>query len=353
MNIYIDGVKYQTPNFEPGINYLQTHTTDFGTNVSAALAAWRLDKRYGLGEPGPGFLNVTTSGTTGYPMRISHSRDTIEQVVESNIKMLGLDRKSRIMSLYSPRGIAFTVLSLYIAEKLGCDLYIESFKGLSYIDRVNQIRPTHTLILPNIWKILHHHQRWHHIDFSSCDTLITGSDFTPVGMLEELKQHGAQRVYNVYGSTEVPPMVLISEEENTYSGQSVPQGCDVQIINGELVCRWSTQDHWWISGDCVEGDMTRFVMNGRSKNMFKQDHLRVYPEQIEKAAVNAGAEMALCQQVNTHCVLYYTGDIQNLPDFIGSFSHVPRFRVHRVKDIKVDNNLKKIIRTQSFDDQAA
>ena len=352
MNLYINGeqldnraieiIKRQDPE------YIDVYTTDWKPNVYGALHAWANNTGYGLGDEGPGFLNVTTSGTTGHPQRIAHSRETIEQVVDSNIKLLNLHKDSRIVSLYSPRGIAFTVLSLYIAEKLNCNLYIESFNGLNYIDRINTLRPSHTLILPNIWKTLHNHPRWQEINYSSCDTLITGSDFTPEGMLDELRQHGPRKVYNVYGSTEVPPIVLYSEEENTYTADSVPDGCEVRIDNSQIACKWSSQTEWWTSGDCVEGDINRFTLNGRVPNMFKQNNIRVYPEQVEKAAVAAGAELALCQQVNNQCVLHYTGKISNIDEFQDKFNYIPRFRLKPVNEIKVDDNLKKIIRTQTF-----
>ena len=347
MSIYINGVLFDG-NVSSQANYMAVNSTDYTENVTGALTAWRSNTGYGLGEPGPGFVNVTTSGTTGYPLRVSHSRETIEQIVESNIKVLNLSRSSRIVSLYSPKGIAFTILSLYIAERLGCDLFIESFTGLNYVDRINLLQPTHTLILPNIWKTLSRHPKWDTIDLKNCDTAITGSDFTPAGMLNELRQHGARKVYNVYGSTEVPPIVLVSEEENTYSANNVPDGCEVKLEGDQIACRWSTQKDWWISGDCVEGNLDQFVFKGRKNNMFKQNLVRVYPEQIEKLAVLFGADLALCQQVDNHCVLHYTGTINDIAKIKEELSYIPRLRLQQVNEIKLDNNLKKIIRTQTF-----
>jgi acyl-coenzyme A synthetase/AMP-(fatty) acid ligase len=291
---------------------------------------------------------LSTSGTTGFPQQIGHSRETIEQVIDSNIKILNLDKNSKILSYYSPKGIAFSVLSVYIALKLGCELYIETFRGIDYINRVHKIRPTHTLLLPNIWKTLHKHRDWKSLDYSSVNTLITGSDFTPSGMLDELREHRPTKVYNVYGSTEVPPIVLYSEEENTYTKDSIASGIELDIINNQICCKWSSQPNTWISGDCVIGDINRFTLNGRLHNMFKQDNVRVYPEQIEQAAVAAGADLALCQQIENQCVLHYTGTIHNIAEFVEKYKHIPRFRLRAVEKIQLDDNLKKIIRTQTF-----
>lgn len=321
---------------------------DWEQNVLKLLHNWYWGSGYSYGYRGDKFLNLSTSGTTGFPQHIGHTKETIEQAVDANIKILGLDKNSKILSYYSPRGIAFSVLSVYLALKLDCELYIETFRGIDYVNRVHDIRPTHTLLLPNVWKTLHKHERWKTLDYSSCETVITGSDFTPEGMLDELREHGAGKVYNVYGSTEVPPIVLYSEEENTYTADSIAPGAELDIVNNQISCKWSSQPNIWISGDCVEGDRNRFTLNGRVPNMFKQDTVRVYPEQVEKAAVAAGAELALCQQVGNHCVLHYTGNIADMAGFVEQHRYIPRFRLRAVDEIAVDDNLKKIIRTQTF-----
>lgn len=352
MKIFVDGQeisKHWISDYTTtSPNDCYSNKPDWEQNILKLLNNWHWNNGYSYGYKGNKFLNLSTSGTTGFPQHIGHSRETIEQVVESNIKILNLDKNSKILSYYSPRGIAFSVLSVYLALKLDCELYIETFKGIDYINRVHEIRPTHTLLLPNVWKTLHRHANWKKLDYSSVDTLITGSDFTPSGMLDELREHNPNKVYNVYGSTEVPPVVLYSEEENIYTKDNIASGVELDIVDGQLCCKWSSQSSMWMSGDCVSGDLNKFVLTGRKHNMFKQDTIRVYPEQIEKAAVAAGAELALCQQVGNQCVLYYTGNINDMRLFVDQHRYIPRFRLKAVNEIKIDDNLKKIIRTQTF-----
>lgn len=352
MKIFIDGEKISEQYVKDYVTSspidCYSNRLDWEQNVLKLLNNWYWQNGYSYGHKGSKFLNLSTSGTTGFPQRIEHSQETIEQVVDSNIKILNLDKNSKILSYYSPKGIAFSVLSVYIALKLDCELYIETFKGIDYINRVHKIRPTHTLILPNVWKTLHKHNNWKKLDYSSVDTLITGSDFTPSGMLDELREHRPNKVYNVYGSTEVPPVVLYSEEENTYTKDSIAPGVELDIVDGQIHCRWSSQSDMWTSGDCVDGNCDRFTLNGRGHNMFKQDTVRVYPEQIEKSAVEAGADLALCQQAGNQCIVHYTGNLNNTKLFVDQHRHIPRFRLKAVNEIKVDDNLKKIIRTQTF-----
>lgn len=348
MKIFINGESLSLDLIKNNIVDNICYTSDYKTNVIASLYAWNNNGNYSVGFTGDKFLNLSTSGTTGHPVQINHTRETIEQVVDSNIKILDLNKNSKIVSYYSPKGIAFTTLAVYICAKLGCELHIETFNGNTYVDRINYLKPTHTLLLPNIWKILHKHKKWEKLDLSSVDKLITGSDFTPNGMLDELRNHGPNKVYNVYGSTEVPPIVLYSEEENVYTKNSIAPGIELDIIDGQIACKWSSQNSMWLSGDCVQGDINRFTLNGRIKNMFKQDTVRVYPEQLEIDAVKLGADLALCQQINNKCVLYYTGNIDNKNILYQKFSYIPRFIIKQVDEIKTDDNLKKIIRTQTL-----
>lgn len=345
MKIFINGEPLSL-DFANNANTI--YNADYKENVIAALSAWNTGSTYSFGYPGENFLNITTSGTTGHPIRVGHSRETIEQVVQSNIQILNLHKDSKILAYYSPKGIAFTTLSVFLCATLGCELYIEPFKGIDYVNTIHNIRPTHTLLLPNVWKTLYKHTRWNQLDYSSVETLITGSDFTPIGMLEELRNHNPGKVYNVYGSTEVPPIVLYSEEENIYSIDNKASGIDLKIEDSQIFCKWSSQNEYWKSGDCVEMFGLKFKLNGRMPNMFKQGNIRVYPEQIEKDAVAAGADLALCQQVNNQCMVYYTGHIKNMAKFVDQHRYIPRFRIKAVTEIKTDDNLKKIIRTQTL-----
>ena len=348
MNIFIDGqpITLQKDIFP---KHYVSNDLKWENNLLGILGAWYNDGSYSYGYKGTGFLNLSSSGTTGSPKKIHHSRDTVEQVVSSNVKHFGINKNSKILSYYSPRGIGFTVMAVYMAIIADCDVYIETFKGINIIDRINAIKPTHIpILLPNVWKTLHRHHRWKKLDLSSVDVVVTGSDYTPIGMLDELRTHGPAKVYNAYGSTEVPPIVFYSEQENTYTKTDIIKEIDIKIVDGELVCKWSSQNDWWHSGDLVIGDISKFTLCGRKNNMFKQDEIRIFPEDIEKQVIKAGAELVLCQQVGNKCVIHYTGQIDNVDQLHDSLSYVPRLRFKQVDDIKLDDNLRKIIRTQTF-----
>jgi acyl-coenzyme A synthetase/AMP-(fatty) acid ligase len=319
--IYIDGV-----------HYLDSDNDTLRSHIIDKIEDWT--------------VTVNTSGTTGHPKKVTHSKKVSQTISEYNAEWFGLKEQSRMLSLYSPRGIAFTVMSLYPSLIANSELYIETDVSAKFIDRVNQLRPTHGLILPNLWRVLHKHRNWKNLDLSSYEQCIVGSDYTAEGCLEDLKDKGAQSVYNVYGSTEVPPNVMTSSIPNTYTLDSNPH-VDIKIVDNEIHAKWKVQKDWWKSGDLVEETDNGYKLVGRKYNMFKLGEcgIRIYPEQVEKIAVSKGADLALCRLVNDKCTIYYTGNVIE-KEVLDMLDH--KARMIKVNEIKVDTNLRKIDRTQTF-----
>jgi len=294
-------------------------------------------------------LSVMTSGTTGNPKTVEHPHELLKQVVKSNIETFGHHKDSKLFSILNAKGIGYQTMMVYVAIETGCDLYIEDFDFRTYVDRLNTVKPTFMVIAPNIWRALHKRSKWQELDLSSMETCVMGGDFTPSGALDELRSHGARKVVNAYGSTEVPPCVMVSEEENVYSIDAACTNCMIAISDrNTLLCKWSAQEEWWDSEDLVEGELNVFTLKGRERNMFKQDIVRIYPEDIEKIATDNGAEISLCRQQGNYAILYFVGSMNT--EAVNALLHyVPRFRMKEVIEIKVDNNLRKIIRNQELE----
>ena len=104
-------------------------------------------------------VTVSSSGTTGIPKIFSHSSELMTDIAKYNVQYMNLNSKSVLLGLYSPRGIGFTSMALFLAQTSNCDLFIETTVD-HYVSRLLEIRPTHTLILPNVWKTWHKHKSW-------------------------------------------------------------------------------------------------------------------------------------------------------------------------------------------------
>ena len=61
---------------------------------------------------------------------------------------------------------------------------------------------------------------------------------------------------------------------------------------------------------------------------------------LRRQPVALGADLALCQQVRNRCVLHYTGSMDERA-VEERYMDIPRFRVKKVDEIKVDDKPKK------------
>tara|TARA_B100000131_G_scaffold320964_1_gene370416 strand:- start:2075 stop:3076 length:1002 start_codon:yes stop_codon:yes gene_type:complete len=330
MKIYIDGIEY-----------LESNNDIVRSAIINYLNDWN--------------ITVSTSGTTGEPKKYVHDAKLMRSIAEYNAEYLDLSSNSTILALYNPRGIGFTSMSLYLGAVTNCDVFYET-SAANYPDKIKEINPTYTLILPNVWKTWHRHKKWKSLDLSNLKHMQVGSDVTPNGLMEDLRAKGAQKVTTAYGSTEVPPIIMSTEKQDIYHFNNIHPQIDYKNINHddgtiEWACKWKGQSDYWHSGDLIEyTDDGEFFFAGRKHNMFKMENCgdRVYPEQIEKVATETGADLALCRKVASRCVLYYTGDM-NIKEF--SKTHKCAYEIDPIKvnEIKIDDNLRKVKRNQSFE----
>ncbi len=328
-----------------GIEYLESDNDRVRSAVIDYLENWT--------------VNVSTSGTTGEPKVLQHDAKLMIEIAEYNAEYLDLTSNSTMMSLYNPRGIGFTSMSLYPCAVANCDVFIETTVS-NYPDRLKEINPTHTLILPNVWKTWHRHKKWKELDLSNLKHMQVGSDVTPNGLMEDLRSKGAQKVTTAYGSTEVPPIIMSTEKQDIYHFNDIHPQIDYKNINHddgsiEWVCKWKNQKEYWHSGDLIEyTDDGEFYFAGRRHNMFKMENCgdRIYPEQIEKVAVDSGADLALCRKVRNECIVYYKGEM-NVQLFLKEHKCGYEIIPKKVQHIEVDDNLRKVKRNQEIVTSAA
>ena len=293
-------------------------------------------------------VTVSSSGTTGIPKIFSHSSELMTDIAKYNVQYMNLNSKSVLLGLYSPRGIGFTSMALLLAQISNCDLFIETTVD-HYVSRLLEIRPTHTLILPNVWKTWHKHKSWKKVDLSFIQHMQVGSDITPNHLMEDLRSKGAKRVDTAYGSSEVPPIIMSTELQDDYCYDDINPNIDFKIQDNEIVCKYKTQKDWWYSGDLVEQHTNGFKIVGRKYNMFKMDNCgdKVYPEQIEKLAIEEGVYRALCRKEKKSCKVYFTGEMKRKL-FLQNIRFPFEIETHKVQTIEVDDNLRKVKRNQEI-----
>ena len=174
-------------------------------------------------------------------------------ISEYNTEFMNLNSNSIMLNMYSPNSIAFNTLGIHPYMLTGCDLYIKtSIKN--YVEEMNDVRPTHTLILPLVYNRVDIDE----LDLSNCEQVLVGSDLTPDNALTFLRMAGAKSAYSVYGSNETPPIVAYTEADNHYRWKNVNPLVDIFIQDNKLNIKWKHIDKIWISDDLIEETYTGF-----------------------------------------------------------------------------------------------
>ena len=189
-----------------------------------------------------------------YRSAVINALETRPDIIsEYNTEFMKLNSNSVMLNMYSPNSVAFTTLGIHPYMLAGGDLYIKtSIKN--YVKEMNDIRPTHTLILPCVYNRVNIDE----LDLSNCEQVLVGSDLTPDNALTFLRMAGAKFAYSVYGSTTTPPIIAFTEADNHYRWENVNPLVDISIEDSKLNVRWKHNDKVWISDDLIEETHTGF-----------------------------------------------------------------------------------------------
>lgn len=174
-------------------------------------------------------------------------------VSEYNTEFMKVNSRSVMLNMYNPNSVAFTVLGIHPYMLAGGNLFIKT-SAKNYVKDLNCLKPTHTLILPNVYNRIDVDD----LDLSNCEQVLVGSDLTPDNSLTFLRMAGAKTAYSVYGSTKTPPIVAFTEADNHYRWENVNPNVDIKVVDNQLHIKWSHQDTWWISDDLIEETITGF-----------------------------------------------------------------------------------------------
>ena len=279
-------------------------------------------------------LTYTTSGTTGYPKTVPNKYETFRHAAEKMVEGFELDSNSVIFAILPKTSVGCPAVEILPAYLSGCEYHFSVFNPNEYIDQLMDIQPSCTIVLPSIWKSLSRTDAWKKVRFNGY--VSAGADIVPPEMFDDIRAKGGIP-RQIYGSTEVPPSLWISEDA-TYSGK-LNEGAEYYLSDeGELHIRWKTQETFWQSGDLFEETDKGLRMIGRKHNVFMYREKKYYPEGIEAQAVKQGATSALCR-LERKPMLYVTG--------VDNVDVDPAIVVRRVDELQ-KTPLGKILRKQEL-----
>ena len=285
-----------------------------------------------------------TSGSTGKPKKIVHSYELMKMVAEENCRYNNYDKYDYIVNMSLPSAsIGYPVLSVLPALISGCKLKVRAFNPYDYLDEIKEA--THAFILPAVYRVLKKTTKWITFNFTGM-TISCGADIVPEGIKDDVLSKGAIKFHHLYGSTEVPPAISDSEDENQI-GQNLSPLIEHYVEEKELFVKWNIQNQFWQSGDIVNDNLK---VVGRKKNILALNCSRIQPETIEKYILdNTNVNRCMLTVKKDKVWLYYDGDEdqKTIPPLVNEWYKDSPVYIKRVEKIKV-NKMNKIIRAATY-----
>lgn len=231
---------------------LHTESDTLRSLVNTFIDSWNHDKVQ---------LTCTTSGTTGPPKSITHTKDVLYQSSKQVVDWLHINKNTKIYLCLPSNTIAFYTILLIPAIIADAEIWIDDPVPSMIPYRLDEIKPNVTVVIPDIWKVLSRTKIWQRLDLSECQCVV-GSDFVPKEMMENIKDLNGIPIHS-YGATEVPPMMCYSKTSENLGEFS--KHLNYKIIDNELYVKWSVQKEWFQSGDLVRIENGRIKLLGRKK----------------------------------------------------------------------------------------
>lgn len=261
----------------------------------------RLKPGPAAGVQGGDLLLVYTSGTTGDPKGAMHTRAGLQANAAAAVAAQGFSAATRVLSvlpLFHVGGLCIQTLpALAVGAKVSL---LPRFEPASWFDTVEQWKPTTTLLVPAVMKVLIEHPRWATADVSSLAFVNSGSQIVPRALIEAFHTRGVP-VAQVYGATETGPVsiVLKPDEARSHVGRAGRPALGVQVKlagDGEILLKAPNlmrgyhrsaeasfdAEGWFHTGDlALLHDDGFYEVVGRSKELIISGGENIHPAEIE------------------------------------------------------------------------
>ena len=151
-------------------------------------------------------ITTYTSGSTGQQKSITHHENDFYKPAKFLIEKWELDSKDIILNPFPSWTIAHWCFSFFPAQLVNCQVINIEFKPFKFWKQVEEIKPTVlTLAIGTMNTMLK--QRIPNLVFMK--NLSTGSAPVSEYQMNMMKKTGAKNVWNIYGSTEcIPPVMM-------------------------------------------------------------------------------------------------------------------------------------------------
>ena len=155
-------------------------------------------------------ITIFTSGSTGNPKAVTHDEMDFYKPAQYICNKWKLNRTDVILNPFPAWTIAHWCFGFFPAEMVGCEVININFEPLKFWKQVKEIRPT---VLTLAVRTMHTMLRQGSPNLTFMKNLCTGSAPVTKHQMNMMRSTGAHNCWNIYGSTECIPPVLMTQEE--------------------------------------------------------------------------------------------------------------------------------------------
>jgi len=198
-------------------------------------------------------ISIFTSGTTGDQKIVTHDETDFYKPAQFLCNKWQLTSKDVILNPFPSWTVAHWAFCHFPAQLSGCEIININFEPLKFWKQVEEIRPTIlTMAIRTMDTMIRHGKP----NLSFLRNLSTGSAPVTKHQMNMMKNTGAKNVWNIYGSTECIPPVMMTQTDQfdfkdtpyylEYSNTLIVDGYDTDDIfkNNQCLGRESTNETW-------------------------------------------------------------------------------------------------------------
>ena len=202
-------------------------------------------------------ISMYSSGSTGKQKKVTHRMGDFYKAGNWLVEKWGIDNRDVILNPFPTWTIASWAFCIIPAKITHCEIVNIKMEPLKFWDVVEEVKPTVLTLAVGTWRILVK-RRKPNLEFVK--NFSTGSAPVTDEDISLMKATGAEKIWNIYGSTECIPPVMMSnnsifnfqespyylEHEDTLFVDGVNTGDTFDLDTGEFLTR-STQiknDTW-------------------------------------------------------------------------------------------------------------
>jgi len=152
-------------------------------------------------------ITLFTSGSAGKQKKVTHNMGDFYKAGHWLVEKWGLDERDIIINPFPTWTVACWAFCIMPAKITHCTVVNVKFEPLKFWDVVEEVKPTVLTLAVGTWRTLVKRKK-PNLEFVK--NFSTGSAPVTDEDISLMKSTGAQNVWNIYGSTECIPPVMIS-----------------------------------------------------------------------------------------------------------------------------------------------